>query len=405
MQYEIVKDNEVEKEIDISLMPAELDRFIDREVSKIQKDLVIKGFRKGKVPKDIIRSRYRDTLKAQAINSLAAETFATILTEEKWRPASQAKLLKIEEGEQIKVRLSFENIPGFTVDNYRGLEIFKEEPLPDDFLLQQGLNELRERHAAVKEVSRPAVVDDFVTVNLKITENNKVTTNQRNITMKIGDRSLPDEVNKALVGTRTSDNIEVNVGNQTYALSIQKIEEKILPQIDDDFARTQNYENVEQLKNKLMEQVKQTEEKRIEAELRESLSAILLERTKFKVPNSLIDEEYQKILQKFNLPDSDANKKRFWALAEKRARLNLIIEKIADKENIRVEPEEIMNVVSSMGWKLSDDNRANVIEYIGSILNREKTMDFLFENARIATRSRIISPKEAIKNDTSSVRH
>lgn len=405
MEYEIIKDNEVEKEIDISILPAELDRFIDREVSKIQKDLVIKGFRKGKVPKDIIRSRYRDTLKAQAMNSLAAETFVKILAEEKWRPASQPRLLNVEEGEKIKLRLSFENIPGFDVDNYRGLEIFEEEPLPDDFLLQQGLNELRERYAAVKEVSRPAVVDDFVTVNLRITENNKVKTNQGKVTIIIGDRSLPDEVNKALVGVRKSDDIEVNVGNQTYSMSIQKIEEKILPQIDDEFAQSQNYENVEQLKEKLMEQVKQAEEKRVEAELKESLSTILLERKKFKVPNSLIDAEYQKILQKFNLPDSDVNKERFWGLAEKRARLNLIIDKIAEKENIRVEAEEIMNLVSSMGWKLSDDNRENVIEYIGSILNREKTIDFLFKNAKIGKRSRIISPKEAIKNDTSSVRH
>jgi len=405
LEYEIIRDNEVEKEIDISVLPVELDRFIDREVSKIQKDLVIKGFRKGKVPKDIIRSRYRDTLKAQAMTSLAAETFAKILAERKWRPASQAKLLNVEEGEKIKFRLSFENIPGFDVDNYAGLEIFKEEPLPDDFLLQQGLNELHERYAEVKEVSRPAVVDDFVTMNLKITENNRIKTNQHDVVIKIGDRSLPDEINKALVGACKSDNIEVKVGEQTHSLSIRKIEEKILPQIDDEFARSQNYENVEQLKKKLMEQVKRAEEKRIEAELKESLSTILLERTKFKVPNSLIGVEYQKILQKFNLPDSEVNKERFWELAEKRARLNLIIDKIAEKEDIRVEAEEIMNVVSSMGWKLSDDNREDVIAYIGSILNREKTIDFLFKNAKIAKRSRIISPKEAIENDTSSVRH
>ncbi len=405
MEYEIIRDNNVEKEIDISVLPAELDRFIDREVTKIQKDLVIKGFRKGKVPKDIIRSRYRDTLKAQAMTSLAAETFAKVLAEEKWRPASQAKLLNVEEGEKIKFRLSFEYIPGFDVDNYTGLEIFKEESLPDDFLLQQALNELRERYAEVKEVPRPAVVDDLVTVNLKITENNQIKTNQRDVTIKIGDRSLPDEINKALVGASKSNNIEVKAGEQTYSLSIRKIEEKILPQIDDEFARSQNYENVEQLKEKLMEQAKRAEEKRIEAELKESLSTILLERTKFKVPNSLIDVEYQKILQKFNLPDSEVNKERFWELAEKRARLNLIIDKIAEKEDIRVEAEEIMNVVSSMGWKLSDDNREDVIAYIGSILNREKTIDFLFKNAKIAKRSRIISPKEAIENDTSSLRH
>ncbi len=405
MEYEIIKDNEVEKEIDFSVPATELQRFINIEVDKIQKDLTIKGFRKGKVPKDIIKSRYRDTLKAQAMNSLVTEKFFEIVKEKKWRPASQAKLQNLDEGEKINFRLHFETIPEFDVDDYIGLEIFKEEPLPDDFLLKQGLNDLRERFAMVKEVSRPAVVDDFVTMNLRITEDNKVKSNKNSITVKIGDRSLPDEINRALVGVRKSEEIEVNVGNQHYSMMIKKIEEKILPQIDDEFAKSQNYKDVDQLKQKLMEQVKHAEEKRVEAELKDSLSAILLERNKATMPNTLIDKEYQKVLTNSNLPDSDANKERFWSLAERRARLNLILEKIAEKENIMVKEEEIMNVVSSMGWKLSSENRENVIEYIGSILNREKTIDFLFKKAKISKRSRIISPKEASKNDTSPVRH
>jgi trigger factor len=405
LEYEIIKDDEVEKEIDFSVPATELQRFVDIEVDKIQKDLTIKGFRKGKVPKDIIKSRYHDTLKAQAVNSLVTETFLKILEEKNWRPASQAQLQNLEQGEKITFRLHFETIPELDVGDYIGLEIFKEEPLPDDFLLQQGLNDLRERHAAVKEVSRPAVVDDFVTMNLRITEDNKVTTNKKSITVKIGDRGLPDEINKALVGARKSEEIEVTVGNQHHSIMIKKIEEKILPQIDDEFAKSQNYKDVEQLKQKLMEQVKHFEEKRVEAELKDSLSAILLERNKATMPNTLIDREYQKVLTNSNLPDSEANKERFWSLAERRARLNLILDKIAEKENIMVKEEEIMNVVSSMGWKLSNENRENVIEYIGSILNREKTIDFLFKKAKVSKKSRIISPKEASKNDTSSVRH
>ena len=91
-------------------------------------------------------------------------------------------------------------------------------------------------------------------------------------------------------------------------------------------------------------------------------------------------------------------------IAEKRVRLNLILDKIAEKENIKVTEEEIMNVISIMGIKLNDENHDNVIGYIGNILSREKTIDFLFQKAQISEKKRIISPKEAT-NDTSSVRH
>ena len=153
-----------------------------------------------------------------------------------------------------------------------------------------------------------------------------------------------------------------------------------------------------------MTSAKKVEEKRIEGELKESLSNTILGRMKFKVPKTLTQNEYQRMLQKSNLPDSEANKERFWDIAEKRVRLNLILDKIAEKENIKVTEEEIMNVISIMRIKLNDENHDNVIGYIGNILSREKTIDFLFQKAQISEKKRIISPKEAT-NDTSSVRH
>ncbi len=404
MEYEITTDDEIEKEINISIPFIKLEHLINEEVNKMQKDLTLKGFRKGKVPNNIIKNRYSDTLKAQAMNNLVKDSFLKILSEKKWRPASQAELLNIEEGENIKLRLRFEIIPDFNVENYMGLEIFKEESLPDDFLLEQAIEQLREQHATIKEISRPSVVDDFITVDIEIIENNITKSKQDNIVVKIGDRNLPDEINRALVGVRKSEKKEVKTGNQIHKISVKKIEEKILPQFDDDFAKKQNCKNAEQLKKKLMAAAKEIEEKRIEGELKESLSNTILERIKLKVPKTLVQNEYQKILEKSNLSDSETNKESFWGIAEKRVRLNLILDKIAEKENIKVTEDEVMKVISTMGIKLNGENRKNIMDYIGNILNREKTIDSLFQNAQINKKSRIISPKEVI-NDTSSVRH
>jgi len=404
LEYELTKDNGVEKEIQISVPATELNTFINKEADKLQKKLTLRGFRKGKVPKNLIKTRYHDTLKAQAMDNLVTKSYLKILEEKKWRPASRAELLNIEEGEKITFRLQFEVIPDFDVDNYQELEIFKDEPMPDNFLLEQGINELRERFATVKEVSRPTVVDDLVTADVEIIENNSVQSKQTDLTIRVGDRNYPDEVNRTLVGAKKSENKQVRVGNLLYKMSIKKIEEKNLPNVDDDFAKKQNYENVEDLKKKLMDDLKKIEEKRIEEELKESLSNVILERIRFTVPKSLIQNEYQKILQRSKLPDSDATKERFWNFAEKRARFNLILDKIAEKENIRVEEKEIMNLISAMNIKLNDENRDDIIHYLSDILGKEKTIDFLYKNAKISKKGRIISPKEAI-NDTRTIRH
>jgi len=145
LEYIITNDKEIEKELDISVPCAELERFIDREIKKLQKELTLKGFRKGKVPKEIIKSRYRDTLKSQAMHNLITDSFLKVVKEKNWRPVSQAELLNLEEGENIKFQLRVEVIPDFEVENYLGLELFKEEALPEDYLLNQALQELQEQ--------------------------------------------------------------------------------------------------------------------------------------------------------------------------------------------------------------------------------------------------------------------
>ena len=403
MEYNISKDNDIDKEIEISVPRSELEILIGEETDKLQKEIKLDGFRKGHVPRTLIRSKYQDSLKIQAMDRLIKRSYLTLLEEKEWQPASQAELLKIEEGDPIKFRLHIEVIPEFQVDNYLNIEIFKDQPVPDEFLLEQGIDALKEQHAEVKEVNRPAVVDDIATLDIEVKEEKK-SKKETDRQIKIGDRALPDELNRALVGIRKSETKEVTAGKVLYKLSIKKIEERKLPTIDDDFAKKLNFSDVEEMKKKLLENIKIQEEKRTEESLKESLSEVLLERIQFKVPNTPIQKEYEKILKNYNLPDSESNKERFWNVAEKRIRFNLILDKIRTKENLQVAELDIMEFVDKMGIKLNEENRNDVIEYLGGIMNREKTIDFLYKNAKISEKSRIVTPKE-VANDTRSVRH
>jgi trigger factor len=403
LDFEVTKNGEIDKEIEIQIPLDELNRLIDEETEKLRKEVQIDGYRKGRVPRMLIQSKYKDSLKVQAMDRLIKDSYSAVLDEKKWKPASQAELLKVEEGDPIKLQMHVQVVPEFEVKDYINIEVFKESPMPDEFLLEQGLNALKEQHAEIKEVDRAAVVDDFVTLDMEIQEGDKRTT-ETDQTVRIGDRALPDEVNRALVGIKRAQTKEVQVQDKEYRLSVKKIEEKNLPLIDNEFAKKINLKSVEEMKEKLLENLKHQEEKRIEDGLKEAISKVLLERTAFNVPEPLIQHEYEKILKEYNLPDSQSNKERFWDVAEKRIRFNLILDRIAEQENLQVGESEIMDFVTRVGMTISDQNRSEVIDYLGGVLSREKVMDFLYKNAKISEKSRIISPKEA-KNDTRTVRH
>jgi trigger factor len=403
LEYKVTKNGEIDKEIEIKVPLVELNKIIDEETNKLQKEVKIDGYRKGRVPRLLVQSRYKDSLKVQAMDRLIKNSYAAVLDEKKWKPASQAELLKVEEGDPIMLQMHIQVIPEFEVKDYVNVEVFKESPMPDEFLLEQGLNALKEQHAEIREVDRAAVVDDYVTLDIEVQEGEK-TNKETDQTVRIGDRSLPDEVNRTLVGIKKLQTKEVEAQDKKYRLSGKKIEEKSLPGIDDDFAKKLNLKSVEELKTKLLENLKHQEEKRIEDGLKEAISKVVLERTVFNVPEPLVRHDYEKILKEYDLPDSESNKERFWDVAEKRIRFNLILDRIAEKEDLQVGESEIMDFVTKTGMTLSDQNRNEVIEYLRDVLSREKVMDFLYKNAKISEKSRIISPKEA-KNDTRTVRH
>lgn len=403
MEYQIVSETETEKVIEFKLGAQELEPFIDSSIERLRDRFSIKGYRRGKAPRNLIRTRYYDALKAEAINELILDVYKKVLQEKNWKPISNPELVSFNDSGEIRFNLRFEIQPNFDVDNYKGLELFKEDPLPVDYLYEQTLARLREDYANVIETTRPAAVDDFITLDLEIVEGDRIIDRQSDVFIKLGDRSFPDELNRALVGIKIGEKKEVKVKDQIYRIKIKKIEEKVLPPINDDFARLLNFNSLEEMEKNLKEVVQKQEEERLTEGLKENLARILLERFRFQVPKSLIDNEYQFILKSSNLIDNDNNRERFMPVAEKRARFNLILDKIAQKENIEIDDEEVMKIAQRNGFQPKDISE-EVKTYFKKVLTRDLVIGLLLENSNIMQKKRILSPEEA-KNADRSIRH
>ncbi|MEO0184656.1 MAG: trigger factor [candidate division WOR-3 bacterium] len=403
MEYQIVNDGETEKEIEFKIGAQELNPYIEESLEKLRTKVSIKGYRKGRAPKGLIRTRYYDTLKAEAINDLILDSYKKVLQEKNWEPVSNPELLKFDDSTEIKFSLRLEILPRFEVENYKGLELLKEEPLPVEYLYEQTINRLRENYASVVETDRPAAVDDFVTMDLEISEDNKIVDNQTDIVIKVGDRSFPDELNRALVGVKKGQKKEVQVDKQLYRFKVKKIEERILPQVDIEFARMLNFGNLEEMEKGIKEMLQKEEEERLADELRENLARVMLERFQFAVPKAISEKEYQFMLKTHNLTDNDSTRERFLPVAEKRARFNLILDKIGQKENITAVDEEVAKLAQRNALEMENIDE-EVKDYLRKIVVREEVVKFLLTHANIVQKGKILSPEEA-KNANRAVRH
>lgn len=404
MEYEIKMDQESEKELLIRIPQAELNTYQEKEIDKLRKVVAIKGYRKGKVPRELIRTQYRDEIRSRALNEIITASYLKIMEEKNWQPASTVDLVDLKDGEEISCQLHFHIIPDFTVTDYRGLELIKEKPLPEEFLLEQGLEGLRDQFAEVREISIPAAVDNIVTADLEIIEENQPPQRQASIQIRIGDRNYPDEINRALVGSLKGQVKELTAGQKQYRITVKKVDERIRPALNDDFAVKLNFKNFDDLKARLLEDLKRREDQRIEEGLKENIAQILLERVNFTVPKNLIEEEYHKIIKKRDVPDSDSTREQFWDPAEKRVRFNLILDKISRLEKIETTDEEIATTVNALGITSNRENREEIEDYFRVMLTREKTIDFLYRHAQINEPGKIVSPKEA-QDAHRSLRH
>ncbi|MCX7995094.1 MAG: trigger factor [candidate division WOR-3 bacterium] len=403
MEYQIVSETETEKEIEFKFGAQELEPYIDLSIERLRPKISIKGYRRGRAPKGLIRTRYYDALKVEALNDLIREAYKKVLTEKNWKPVSEPELVNFNDSGEIRFNLRFEVQPDFEVNDYRGLEIFKEEPLPLDYLYEQALNRLREDYADITETTKPAAVDDFITLDLEILEGDKIIEKQSEVVVKLGDRSFPDELNRALVGVKKGDRKEVHIDNHIYRIKIRKVEEKILPELNDNFARMLNYNNLEEMEKGLKSILEKEEEQRLKEGLEENLAQILLERYRFPVPKSLVEREYQMIIRSSKSIDNENNRERFLPVAEKRARLNLILEKIAQKENITVELEKVKEFALKNGLQYSEMDD-DMVEYLRKMMVRNETLHFLLDNSKIIQKRRILSPEEA-RNVDRTIRH
>jgi len=403
LEYQIINDGDTEKEIEFKLGTQELNPYIEGSLEKLRNRVSIKGYRKGRAPKILIRTRYYDTLKAEAINDLILDVYKKVLQEKNWTSAGNPELLNFDDYTEIKFRLRLEVLPEFEVDNYRGLELFKEEPLPVEYLYEQTINRLRANYATVVETTRNTAVDDYVTMDLEISEDNKIIENHSDIVIKVGDRSFPDDLNRALVGVKKGEKKEVQIDKQLYRLKIKKVEERILPQVNEEFARMLNFSNLSEMDTGIKKMLHKEEEERLTDELRENLARVILERFQFPVPKSLTEKEYQFMLKSHNLTDNDSTRERFLPVAEKRARFNLVLDRIAQKEDIKAMDDEVMNLAQRNAVEIENIDE-DVREYLRKVVVREEVVQFLLKNANIVQKGKILSPEE-VKNANRSVRH
>jgi trigger factor len=381
---------------------------------ELVQNVEIEGFRKGKAPLWLIKARYKDYIREEVGKRIADATLSKAIEESGLRPAADIYLeeVQLEESEEkVAYRVVFEVSPSFElklqeVENLR-VEIpkveFKEE------MVQEEINRLREQHALWEPVDREIKEGDLVVIDYVVEDLESGETAEGETTVIVGQRFLREEIDKALVGKKEGEEVEVEsvdlfdaegkvVGKAKVKISIKAVKEKVLPELSDDFAKELGLGDTwSSAEEKIKQMVKENLENYKKSLIEEEVAKKLIELHEFEVPQTLLRRELsflvERRLRELSSMGIDTRYINIQGLAQEllpqaiaNIKLRYILDKYAQTKNLQAEEKDLEEEYTKLAQAYgvspeqikADVQSRNLEEVIkGDVLRRKALEDIM----------------------------
>lgn len=344
---------EIEIDFEAELLKSKVDALLEEYKDKAK----IPGFRPGRVPRYILERRLGSALESAAAEELVEQALSETIEKNGIKPAARPKIddLEITPDKTIHLKASVEVIPEFELDDYTAVTLERQSPVGFDDEFNRKLTALRERCAVYQPVQRAAQQGDYVVVDYTLKEGDRIVVGPKsNVTLEVGGDKNYDDINRILIGalpgdekttviTFPPDHPDKNLAGRkiTCLLRIRSVREKILPEVNEEFAQDLGYENLDALRQALNEEILAEREDQIKNDLHRQIVDQLTSRYQFEPPASWVEAHLDRLIRKLNLPDSPEVREKLLPIAVKSARFDCIVLRIAQKEQLVVTDEEI----------------------------------------------------------------
>ena len=423
MKVTVENKKNLEKNLKVLIDKTTINKELEQRYEQIKKDVVIKGFRPGKVPTDIIKKQFGKAVYGEVIDKILKESSAKALDEKKIRPALQPKidLKSFGEGKDLEYTISITEFPEVKLDTLDKIKFDEYEIKIEDSEINKRIKEIAKNQKNFIEVDAAKVANngDLISFDYKATvDGNEFEGNEgKNTQIEIGKDLFISGFDKQLLKAKKDDEINVEVtlpenfpkkelvGKKSiFKCKINYVKKPKEVEINDEFAKTLGAKDLNDLK-KIMS-------KQINEEFKNSLNIISknqilkgLEQIKVDdLPQALIDEEIKVLGQGQTEEDLKKNKISLEKNASKRIKLGLILNEIGEKNKIKVDPNEIQAEIQKQLSMMPGQEKIIMDYYkknpsasasLRGTLYEEKIIDFIKSKAK--SNKKVLNKIEAEK--------
>jgi trigger factor len=425
-----------QREIQVEIPADIVSRETDAVVTKFQKLAKLPGFRQGKVPATVVKNRFAEDIKSEVVESLIPRYFRQETEKQNLHPVSQPRVtdLHIHEGEPLRFKASFEVLPEFDITGYQEISVEKPDTSVSEEDVETALQQLREQNASFNAIEDRSLQDgDFAQVAFRGTPKNAGAqetegqaadqkaegqpVNMDDVLVEVGGSNTLPAFTENLRGanpneerifdvTYPEDFSDARLAGKTfeYSVTIKGVKQKHLPELNDDFAKELGqFADLNELRQRVRENMESEKKHKAEHEGKDKIVDELLKQNEIAVPESMVEHQIDvrlerglRALAQQGMRPEDMKKMDFGRLragqrdqAEREVRIALMLEKIADKENVEVSDEELNSEIEALALQAKqpvESVRSRLTQdgglaRIRSRIRSEKTLDFLYNRS------------------------
>lgn len=427
MQTTVEETDKHKVKLTIEVSPEEFGKDLDRAYRKVAQQVRIPGFRKGKVPRQIIDAQIgREAVLGEFLEDSVPGYYRDAMRENDLAPITEPDIdvEQLEEGKALVFTATVEVRPRLKLEasEYQGIEIPRPSAEATDEDVQRLLDSLRDRFAELEPIGRPARAGDYVSMDLRSTVHGEEIpeATRTDYLYEVGSGEFGEKLDAELEGKRAGEILKLNDvlparfgerGGQevSFSVLVKEAKGKRLPEADDEFAKTASeFDTLEELKANLREQIGQNKQRAADGEVRDRVLQSLIDRVEVDLPETLIDDEVEHRVSHAReraeqigmtldqvLSSQGVDELRFRADARAHAiraiKADLVLESIARSEGIEVTADELGREISGLAAALgrdvkevakSLDRSGQVVSLAGDII-RSKALDVLVHHAKV----------------------
>jgi trigger factor len=423
MKAELTDISACRKAFDIEI-PQDI---VDKELAHISKHMAQKarvpGFRPGRAPVSVIRTRYRDEIISEMLQHLLPRYFSDAVKEKDLDivDAPQYESVNYDSGQPVRFKALFEVYPVLNISNYTGIPAAPVSFSVEDSDIESTLKKLQEDMSELSpiEEDRPVTQSDFVEISFSGTAaGEEEPMFSEKATVEVGGPSTLKEFTENLSGAKVNEDRTFDVSYRDdypeqrlagktlrYQVKVEALKEKKVPELNDEFAQALGqYKTVEELRSKVREDLEKHRSEHANEEQRESLLRWLEENNDFEVPETLVERQIQIRMQRLvrDLSRQGINPQRLdvdWGKIREEQRQqavrdvkgSLILNYVAEKEKIDVTDDDVEAEIDRIATDMNSP-RQRVREILTkdsgmarlrNQIQNKKTLDFLRQHASI----------------------